>query len=115
MHELSIALNILDIASEEAERNGGGVVQATHVRLGPLSGVVKEALESAYELARQQTPLADSRLVVEDVPIRIFCRRCQSEQRAESMQSLVCVVCSTPSGQIVSGRDLEITALEIEV
>ena len=42
MHELSIALAILDAASEEAERHGGGVISAIHVRLGPLAGVIKE-------------------------------------------------------------------------
>ena len=43
MHELSIALSILDLAAEEAGRRGGRVV-AVHLKLGPLSGVVKEAL-----------------------------------------------------------------------
>lgn len=115
MHELSIALNILDIAKEEAERNGGGVVQTIHVRLGPLSGVVKEALQSAYELARAQTPLAETRLVVEEVPVRVFCEHCQSEQLSVSIQLLACSTCLTPSRQVVSGRELEIDALEIEV
>ena len=69
MHELSIALSILDFAAEEAERRGGRVV-AVHLRLGPLSGVVKEALLSAYELAREGTPLAAAALVVEEVPRR---------------------------------------------
>ena len=57
MHELSIALSILDVAAEEAERQGGGRVVAVHLKLGPLSGVVKEALLSAYELAREGSRL----------------------------------------------------------
>ena len=48
MHELSIALSLLDQVAEEAERRGGVQVHAIHLRLGPLSGVVKEALLSAY-------------------------------------------------------------------
>ena len=59
MHELSIALSIVDMAAEEAERQGGRVV-AVHLKLGPLSGVVKAALLSAYELAREGSPLPDS-------------------------------------------------------
>ncbi len=50
MHELSIALSILDVAAEEAERQGNARVVAIHLRLGPLSGVVKGALLSAFEL-----------------------------------------------------------------
>jgi Zn finger protein HypA/HybF involved in hydrogenase expression len=41
MHELSIALGILDVAGEEAQRHGGRVA-AIHLKLGPLAGVVKE-------------------------------------------------------------------------
>ena len=59
MHELSIALGIVDIAEEESGRRGGVAVLAVHVKLGPLSGVVKEALLSAYELARENSLLAD--------------------------------------------------------
>ena len=53
MHELSIAMSILDLAGEEVERQGGGRVVAIHLRLGPLAGVVKTALCSAFELARE--------------------------------------------------------------
>jgi hydrogenase nickel incorporation protein HypA/HybF len=62
MHEVSIALSIVDAAAEEAERQGGGRVVAVHLKLGPLSGAVKEALTSAFELAREGSPLADCEL-----------------------------------------------------
>ena len=70
MHELSIAMSILDIAEEEAERHANARVEAIHLRVGKMSGIVKEALLSAYELAAEQTPFAQSRLVFEDVPGR---------------------------------------------
>lgn len=114
MHELSIALNILDLASEEAKRLGTVRVEAVHIKLGPLSGIVKSALLSAYELAREHSSLPNSRLVVEDVPIIIYCDRCQAEQTVESIQALACPICSTLSGNVVAGREMEITALEIE-
>ena len=67
MHELSIALSIVDIACEEAEKHGSARVHATHLKLGPLSGVVKESLLSAYELACEGTPLEGSQLVIAEV------------------------------------------------
>ncbi len=70
MHELSIALSILDLVEEEAERRGNPRVEAIHLRIGRLSGVVKEALLSAYELAAEQTRFAQSKIVVEEVPGR---------------------------------------------
>jgi hydrogenase nickel incorporation protein HypA/HybF len=40
MHELSIAMSIVELAEEEAERRGVQVT-AVHLKLGALSGVVK--------------------------------------------------------------------------
>ena len=67
MHELSIALSILDSLQDEIEQRGCAPPQAVHIRIGQFSGVVPEALVSAYDLAAEQTPFARSRLVVEAV------------------------------------------------
>lgn len=112
MHELSIAVSLVEQATAEARRLGEDRIVAVHIHLGPLSGVVKEALLTAYEMAREGTPLADSRLVIEETPILIECPNCQQQTEAESIQSLVCSVCSTPAVAIVGGRELEIIALE---
>ena len=114
MHELSIAMSIIDIADEELQRQGGGSVVAVHLKLGPLAGVVKEALTSAFELAREGSSLASATLQIEDVPIAIFCPECGSEQPVESLQDLRCGLCGAYGSEIVSGRELEVVAMEIE-
>lgn len=113
MHELSIALNILDLAAEEAERHGGRVV-AVHLKLGPLSGVVKDALVSAYDLAREGTPLARAELLVDEVPITAYCPACAAERTLATVWELCCPSCGAPTPEITGGRELEVVALEIE-
>jgi hydrogenase nickel incorporation protein HypA/HybF len=113
MHELSIALSILDLAEEEGH-NQGGRVTAIHVRLGPLSGVVKEALESAFEMAREGTALSQAELVVEELQLVIHCSACAADQTPNSAYELRCPVCGALTNEIVRGRELEIHALEIE-
>jgi hydrogenase nickel incorporation protein HypA/HybF len=113
MHELSIALGILELTEEEAERRGGVHVDAIHLRLGPLSGVVKEALISAWQLASEQTEFASSRLVIEEVPIAVFCSTCQAERPVQSIQRLCCAECDTPSSEVLRGRELLVAALEL--
>jgi hydrogenase nickel incorporation protein HypA/HybF len=112
MHELSVALSILDLVAEEAERRGGRVA-AVHVKLGPLSGVVRDALLSAYDLAREGTPFADTTLLIRDVPLVAWCPGCGVE-RALNFPELCCPACGTPTPDVVSGRELEVVALEIE-
>jgi hydrogenase nickel incorporation protein HypA/HybF len=113
MHELSIALSILDVTEEEMERQGGGQVEVIYLKLGPLAGVVKEALISAYELAREQTPFANARLVIEDVPIMVFCSKCQAERPVRSLQDFSCAECGTPSSDVRHGREMQLAALEL--
>ncbi len=66
MHELSIALSIIDGVSEELQERGGPKLHAVHLQIGHLSGVVKEALLFAYDVACEGTPLAGSRLVIRE-------------------------------------------------
>jgi hydrogenase nickel incorporation protein HypA/HybF len=112
MHELSIALSVLEVVEEEAERRGVSV-SAVRLKLGPLAGVIKDALLSAFDLAREGTPLEHCMLVIEEVPIIAFCPQCQMNRTIESAQHICCGICGTPTPQILSGRELEVTAMEI--
>jgi hydrogenase nickel incorporation protein HypA/HybF len=114
MHELSIAMSILDTAAEEAARQGDVRVMAIHMRLGPLSGVVKEALLSAYELAREGTPLASAELVIEPIPLVAYCPACAADHTLSTPQELLCPECGTVTSHVVRGRELEMCALEVE-
>jgi hydrogenase nickel incorporation protein HypA/HybF len=114
MHELSIAMSIVEMAQEEAERRGSSHVQAVHLRLGPLSGVVKEALLSSYEMACHDTPLAGSQLLIEEVPVEVFCPKCDAPRLVRSIQWFCCPECGTPTPTVVHGKELEVVALEID-
>jgi hydrogenase nickel incorporation protein HypA/HybF len=111
MHELSIALSIVDIALEQAQSLG--TVEAVHLKLGPLAGVVPRALISAWELAREGTAVAGAELVIQEVPLVVWCPACEANQPAESLQHLCCSVCGTPTAEVITGRELEVTALEV--
>jgi hydrogenase nickel incorporation protein HypA/HybF len=114
MHELSIAMSIVDAAAEEAARLGARRISAVHLRLGPLSGVVKEALLFSYGLVCDGTPLAGSRLLVEDVPVLAYCEQCREPREIQSLQRFTCSVCGTLTAQVLQGKELLVTALEIE-
>jgi hydrogenase nickel incorporation protein HypA/HybF len=113
MHELSIVLSIVDMAEEESARLGGGQIAAVHLKVGELSGVVKGALLSSYDLACANTVLAGSTLVIEDVPIVVYCPRCDARRPVQSIQCFRCAECGEPAADVVEGRELLVTALEI--
>jgi hydrogenase nickel incorporation protein HypA/HybF len=114
MHELSIAMSIVEIAQEEAERRGGLRVSAVHLRLGSLAGVVKEALLSSYKMACADTPLAGSQLVVEEVPGVVYCPACKARRPVRSSEWFCCPECGGVASGIVQGKELEVVSLEVE-
>lgn len=113
MHELSIAISLVEGASEEASRHPGEYVEAVRLKLGRASGVVKEALLFCYELACEGTPIAGSRLEIEDVETAVFCDRCKEESEIEDIRDLRCQRCGRPSGKVVRGREILIVGLEL--
>ena len=113
MHELSIALSIVDGVLEELDRQKPGKVEAVHLRLGRLSGVDKEALSFSYSLACEGTALANSRLLIEEVDIEIFCPVCGVDRPILSFPLLICAECGATGDRVLRGGELEITAMEM--
>jgi len=112
MHELSVAMSILELAEAESAKHNHAKVEAVHIRLGKLAGVIKEALQGAFELAREQSASCQTcRLVIEDVPIVVFCQTCQTER--EVVNEMRCVACGEPCGELRKGREMEIVSMEI--
>ena len=112
MHELSIAMSIVDMALEES-KSREVTIDAVHVDIGPLSGVVADALLFSYEMACAGTPLEGSRLVICEVPIEVYCPACRTQKTLGSMQWFCCPECGAPTSEIIHGKELAITALEV--
>jgi hydrogenase nickel incorporation protein HypA/HybF len=115
LHELSIVYGIIETVSESAEAANAKKITATYLRVGALSGVVKDALLFSFDLATQDTLLEGSTLVVEELPVAIFCKTCDRTIELPGVQSFRCPVCDTPSADIRQGKELEVRAIEIEV
>ena len=113
MHELSIALSLIEMASKEATRHGGSRVSALYLKLGPLSGIVKEALTFSFEIACEGTRLAGCELIIEAVPVVIHCARCHADEAIDNVQDLRCPNCGDLAADIIHGRELELVSLEL--
>jgi len=113
MHELSIAMSIVELAQEEAQNRGVRVL-AVHLKLGPLAGVVSDALRGSFEMAAAGTALEHSRLVIQETSIVAFCPKCEDRRRVASMQWMRCPDCSAPVSEVLEGAELQVTGLEVE-
>jgi hydrogenase nickel incorporation protein HypA/HybF len=113
MHELSIATAIVEHAAGLARERGAHGVSAVTVRVGELAGVVPDALAFSFDVAREGTELAGARLVVEEVAALAYCEPCAREFAVGMPPFFWCPGCDRPSAGLRSGRELEITGVEL--
>ncbi len=113
MHELSLAANLLDILEGKTREYAPCRITAVTVKLGRLSGVVPDLLESAFESVKKGTVAADAVLVIEVVPFRFRCRACGGESFPDE-PPYVCRGCGAADIELLGGMDLVLERLEIE-
>lgn len=112
MHELSVAHAVVSTVVDALPTPDTRVLQV-RLRIGELSGLVPQALEFAYDVAAQGTPLEDAVLVIERSPIVIDCPSC-GEQQIASAQDFRCPSCQQPCGDVVGGKEMEIVDITLD-
>jgi hydrogenase nickel incorporation protein HypA/HybF len=113
MHEASIALSILGIAEEHCLRAGYSKVESIAVRIGKASGVLAEALLMAFDVVKAGTASEEASLLIDEVPLGGTCEACGSDFTAEEQYILGCPVCGCASFHLSSGRELDVTEIEV--
>ena len=113
MHELSIALKIVETLEEELADQDDLTVSVVAIQVGALTGLVPEALQFVWEPATQNTRLHGAQLRIERRDAVGFCPACQADRVITDLPSIRCPVCRTPIRQIVGGHELEILTVEV--
>jgi len=111
VHELSIAVAVVEQV-EEAAREQGRAVASLTLRIGELAGVVPEALDFSFGLAAEGTALAGARLLIETVEARGRCEGCGREAPTGMPPVLWCAGCGAPLA-LLGGRELEIVRVTL--
>jgi hydrogenase nickel incorporation protein HypA/HybF len=114
MHELSIALSVLDIVKTAAADAGLARVDTVRIRVGRATGVMPEALHFAFDCSKAGTPAAGATLEIEEVPIGGSCQSCGREFTSPEPYVLACPLCGGGSFSITTGGELAVLDLEGE-
>jgi hydrogenase nickel incorporation protein HypA/HybF len=113
MHEVSIAVAVCEEVTQRASSQHAKRIVSVRLRAGELTCIVSEALRFAWDVVTEGTIAAGSHLEIERIPVQIRCRTCESVQAPVGTSALICARCGTPAAEIVRGRELEVTAMEI--
>jgi hydrogenase nickel incorporation protein HypA/HybF len=113
MHEMSIAQSVLDIAFGEMEKNAYSRVRKIKISIGEFSGVVKEALEFAFDVVKLQTPAEAAEVEIEVQPMAVECSECGSFKCSLSDLNLFCPECGRTM-KITAGREMTVDYLDLD-
>ncbi|WP_405959497.1 hydrogenase maturation nickel metallochaperone HypA [Streptomyces sp. NBC_00024] len=115
MHEMSVALAVVDQVAEAADRaEGVTAVRSVRLQVGELAGVVPDALAFCFELACAGTLLEGAELVTEAVPGRARCTPCAHEWAVGMPPRLTCPACGGTRTDLLAGRELQIVDVHWE-
>ena len=113
MHELSIAKNliteVLDALPVDCRAED---VRVIHLNIGPLSGVVPEALDFAFQAIRQDTSFSEARLEIHVSTQCWRCRDCSHEVRSD-IPPTACPACGSTDQILFGSHELTIDRLEV--
>ena len=113
MHEFSIAMNIVDIASEYARKEEAVTVHEIEIEVGQLAGIVIDALEFSLESAVQGTILEKAKRTIISLPGLVRCTACRHEFESSDF-FIECPKCGAGPPEIIQGRELRVKSLIID-
>jgi hydrogenase nickel incorporation protein HypA/HybF len=114
MHELSIIAGLFETLLEQARTHNARGISRVTIRVGTLSGIVPDLLESAFDMYKKDTIASEAKLAIETAPLRIRCRACGSEAEIQSYVFL-CSACASPDLEILQGTELVLEKIELEI
>ena len=113
MHELSIAMSIIDLATKEAKKGNATRVKEVELEIGEMAGVDKEALDFSLRIAMQHTLLEDAKVNIVEIESLAVCRDCKTRFSPVSMYDS-CPHCHSYGVEFLRGRELRLKSLLVE-
>lgn len=114
MHEMGIAQSVIDMATREAELKSARAVLRVSLAIGELSGVDTESLTFCFECLKKDTLLDNAALEIVYKRRRHRCLSCTQEFEVVNHDPS-CPHCHREDTQFLSGDELELSQLELEV
>jgi hydrogenase nickel incorporation protein HypA/HybF len=113
MHELSLALEVIELAQREADKNGVSTIQEILIAVGDLSGVEGDIFQSALEMVVKDTILEGAKLNINRIPGKGKCNTCQQEFIMNNRLD-ICPGCQSFPSEITGGQEFRVLSLIAE-
>jgi hydrogenase nickel incorporation protein HypA/HybF len=113
MHEVSLMEQTLEIAIASAQEKNSTRIHHLKMRVGEISGVVPDALNFAFDVVTRGTMAEGATIEIEMVSILCYCQHCDRDFHPVDAYIYECPDCQHFSAKILSGREIELSSLEV--
>jgi len=107
MHELSIAVNVVDTVVDYAKSNNAKIVHYIELDIGTLSGVVVEALDFAMTEAVKGSICENAEVKINEISAVAICNSCNNQFDVDDLYS-VCPKCDSFDNRLIKGKELNL-------
>jgi hydrogenase nickel incorporation protein HypA/HybF len=111
MHELSIAVQIIEIVHKHLPADQNLSVKKIRLRIGEFTGIIPESLRTCIDSITDNTADEGVELEIIEVPARVKCRDCSVVSKVEP-PLLICASCHSLKVDLISGRELLVENIE---
>jgi hydrogenase nickel incorporation protein HypA/HybF len=113
MHEMGIAQQLVQIAIDSIpEEIENPSVEKVNLKIGRLAAVVEHSLTFCFEIITKDTPLENASLEIDFIPVTMHCRSCGNRWEVTG-PVFTCPVCEDGKVEMLTGREIEITSIEL--
>lgn len=113
MHELSLAMEVIELTRREAEKNGITLVGEIRIEVGCLSGVEADAFHAALGLLVKGTVLEEATVTIIRTPGTGKCNACNLEFEMK-MRLDTCPECACFPSEITGGKEFRIVSIQAQ-
>lgn len=113
MHEYSIVQSLLESCEEQARQNEANKITKVVVKIGVLSGVEPDLLQTAFDTFKEQTICHDAEFIINLQEIEILCNDCNIKSTLQKHE-FSCPNCQSINLQVTDGEDMYLMSLEMD-
>lgn len=113
MHEMTIAIGIVDIAVQTAEQNMAKKINGITVEIGALAGIVRNALEFCFTEAVKNTIAEKATLDYIHIPAKAVCESCGHQFDADE-RAVKCPNCANIVFQMSGGTEFRVKNINVD-
>ncbi len=113
MHEYGIVQSLIESCEEHAQQNDSNSVTKVVVKIGVLSGVEPDLLQTAFDTFKEGTICNNAQFIINHQKVVISCLDCDTQSTLEKHEFL-CPNCQSNHIKVIDGEDMFLMSLEME-